>query len=445
MKLPSAFERLKRFKIPRVLLPVVIVVLSIFVTVLLTIIKTPLQTQRTVVPQIPVSVMEVQPQTFTINLHSHGNVNPYHKTPMGAEIAGRVVEVTMQFQVGSFFEQGDVLMRIDSRDYEAEVKQAQSSVSSARSKLAREEGLANAALHDWRELRPDRPLSEANPLTLRKPQLEEAKAEMESALAKLQKAEFNLTRTVIRAPYNGLVRERNVDVGQYVSRGDILGLIYGTDYAEVRLPLPEQQLDYIDLPDGTSHTYPLVSLRASIAGTAHYWYAQIVRTENVLDERSRSLFAVAMVADPYGINENSDVDHGYTPLRYGTFVEAIINGRTMDNLVVLPRDLLLHDNTIWVVEDLHLQTRAVKVLRTEGDQMYVYSGLENGELVNMSPLGSVFPGTAVEISKRLQADALNAQGVQEANHENSVADLKLHTSQNTPQINNESRMERLPQ
>lgn len=428
----------------RVWMPVIVIAISIAVTVLLTLTRAPLEIQRAPTPVIPIEVMEVQPRAVKISLRSHGNVMPYRQTVVGAEISGKIVEVLDSFFVGAFFKKGDVLMHIDDRDYQAEVKQAQSSVSSARSKLALEQGLTNAALRDWRALHTNKSVAEVNPLTLRKPQLEEAEARLESALATLQKAEFNLDRTIIRAPYNGLVRERYVEVGQYVSLSARLGLLYATDYAEIRLPLPEQQLNYIDIPQVGSQVYPLVSLSVATGGQTHRWYARVMRTENVLDERSRTLFVVASVEDPYGLDRDNHLSADYVPLRYGTFVQALVNGRTMEDLVVLPRDLLLNQDTIWVVEESRLSSRVVDVLQTEGENIYVRDGLKAGELVNLTPLGTVLSGTEVTIVKQLPPADLRIDDIDKTPHQNTMPLLKFSDSeQPLDRTNNASQMERL--
>lgn len=457
-----------------ILSPVGLIVLSIVIAVALTMNRAPLATYEEASQQIQapaadgsqpaqalaadgsqrvqVLAMEVQPQTLTLRLRSYGNVMPHRQTELSTEVSGSVVEVLPQFLVGGFFEKGDILMRIDERDYRAELKQAKASVASARSRLALEQGLADGALRDWRMLRPELSPEKANPLTLRKPQLEEAKGGLESALAMLQKAESNLMRTVVRAPYNGLVRARYVDVGQYVSVGENLGLIYSTDYAEIRLPLPEQQLGYIDLPNRHTTTYPLVSLSAVVGDSEHYWYARIVRTENVVDEHSRHLFVVASVADPYGISTRDDINPDYVPLRYGTFVRGTIDGRTIDNLVVLPRSLLYTENTVWVIEGTRLVSRTVSVLQTDGDEIYVHEGLNPGEVVNLSPLGYVLPGTEVLIKERVAPDHFIVATAHQARHENTISEASKAASDVTGFADHANRgdtnrveMERLPQ
>lgn len=405
----------------RVAVPVGLIVFSTAVVWVLTVNKPPLAKKKEELVRLPVHAMIAEPEDVAIQLRSYGNVMPYKQTELSAEVAGNVVSVLPQFLVGSFFNRGDILLRIDDRDYEADLKQAESVVARARSKLALEESRSNSALQDWLALHPGRTAVDANALTLRKPQLEEARAELESALANRSKMQSNLERTVIRAPYNGLVRTRLVDEGQFVSRGGVLGLIYATDYAEIRLPIPEKQLEYLDLPDGRTDGHPLVSLGASVGDTTYYWYGRIVRAENVLDERSRNFFVVAMVSDPYGLGLLPKARSSYVPLRYGVFVNAVIRGRTLENLLVLPRNLLNTDNTVWVIENQLLRERTVKVLQTDGSEIYVYEGIAAGEMVNMSPLGSILPGTAVEVVEQVQGGQQAPLDISEERaHQNSL-------------------------
>jgi multidrug efflux pump subunit AcrA (membrane-fusion protein) len=239
---------------------------------------------------------------------------------------------------------------------------------------------------------------EPSDLTLRKPQLAEALAAVQAAEAELQEAERDLQRTRIKLPYDGLVRSKGVDVGQFVSPGTPLGVTFAIDTAEIRLPLSSGDIAYLDLPSATrldrANRIP-VTLTAENSGFGDRWEAEIVRTEGVVDERSRVIYAVAEVVDPYGVLGLSRQPE----LKMGAFVRAEIQGLRADNVVVLPRAVLLPDDTILVAnDDRKLEIRPVTVARAEPRRVYLSDGVEEGELVITTSLDVPIPGTQLAIS-----------------------------------------------
>lgn len=223
-----------------------------------------------------------------------------------------------------------------------------------------------------------------------------AAASLREAEAALEQARRDLERTELRAPYAGRVREKLVDVGQFVERGTPVARLYAVDYAEIRLPIPDEEMAFLDLPldyRGAAHqgAGPTVILRADFAGGRHAWEGRIVRTEGEIDPRSRMIHAVARVDDPYGRGTP-----GRPPLHVGLFVEAEILGRELPGAVVLPRAALRGDGRILVVDaDDRLRGRQVDVVRVDGEQAIIRSGLAAGERVCVSPLETVTDGTKV--------------------------------------------------
>ncbi|MEJ2089653.1 MAG: efflux RND transporter permease subunit [Gammaproteobacteria bacterium] len=265
-------------------------------------------------PVLLVDVIPAVPTTVDLNVRAQGTVTPRTQTTLVSEVSGQILEVSATFVSGGFFKAGELLVRIDDRNYRAELKRAEAAVAAARTVLVREQGLADYAKEDWEKLRRS---EAATALALRKPQMAEALAQLTFAEADLEKRQGDLARTVIRAPYDGMIREKRADMGQYVSPGTQLAEVFAVDVVEVRLPLPDKDLPHVALDD-----HPAVHLSASIGGTRHEWDGSIVRTEGVFDVRSRVLHAVAQVQDPY--NQRSDLWR--YPLRVGTFVDAEIEG-----------------------------------------------------------------------------------------------------------------------
>jgi RND family efflux transporter MFP subunit len=301
-----------------------------------------------------------------------------------------------------------VLLRIDPRDYETNLLRAEAALKSTESNLAQEKGRAQVAEQEWQKLPKGSQRSQAaKDLYLRKPQLDQAQSQMLAAQADLNTAQDNLERTIIRAPYDALIRSKHSELGQFVAAGSPLADIFSVEYAEIRLPIPQNKLDYLELPglSGTDRG-SAIDLYTDVGGEVKHWTAHLHRTEGVFDERSRVLYAVAQIEDPYGL-QHPDRE----PLRIGTFVNANIEGRELADIVPLPRYVMRAGNNLWVVDKSnHLRNRQVTLLRTGGDLVYISGGLDNGDLVSLTTLDSSLDGTEVRIESSTPSNLLDQNG-----------------------------------
>lgn len=341
-----------------------------------------------------VETIPAEVRSFNFIIQSQGTVRPRTQTTLVAQVSGIVVSVSEDFVPGGFFRAGEVLLEIDPSDYRTAVKRAEATLASREAKLAEETSRSEQAVKDWRNLGR---AGDPPDLVMRKPQLADALANVQAAEAEVEKARRDLRRTRISVPYDGLLRDRRVDIGQYVTPGTQLGVSFAVDTAEIRLPLAAADLAYLDLPpsiDTQVEDYPDVSLSAEIGGVTKTWDAHLIRTEGVLDESSRVLYAVASVVDPYGLLGQSDQEE----LRMGTFVRAAIDGRYVNNVVVLPRYVLRNDNTVLVANsERELEVRDVSVARAEARQVFITDGISDGELVVTTTLEAPIPGTHLAI------------------------------------------------
>ena len=338
-----------------------------------------------------VRVLAVEPTRIQMTTKTHGTVEPRTESELIPEVSGRITSISNAMVSGGFFSQGEILMTIDSLDYEEALEQARAGLARAVSELnnaqrGHERQLDLAKNNLTSDAQKDDALN----------RLSVAKASVREIKARLSRAERDLKRTRIRAPYDGRVRTEKVDVGQFVNRGAAIAMIYATDISEVRLPINDEQLAFIDLSlaaDGFSTNKPvMVSLMADFAGAKHSWQGSIVRTEGELDPRTRMLNVVAQVHRPY------EQLQGRPPLAVGLFVEAEIHGATFDDIVVVPRVALRPNNQVYIVDDAgKLRFRNVEVLRIVEEEVFIQSGLKRGELVCISPLNSAIDGMAVRI------------------------------------------------
>jgi len=394
----------KQMKVLRVVLPLAILAVAVMAAVAMVSLRPTVETRPPDIKPPLVRVADVKMQDRQLTVTSQGTVSPRTESALVPEVSGRVIWVSPHFVSGGFFEKGEALLKVDSHDYEQAVIRSRADVANAKLRLAQEEAEFKVAHNEWEDLGK----GEATSLTLREPQLENAKAALAASEANLVTAERNLERTQIRASYVGRVRQKDVDVGQFVTIGSPVGVIYAIDFAEIRLPLPDSDLAYVDLPlvfrgQRANPKGPKVTLRANFAGEANEWEGRIVRTEGEIDSMSRMVHAVAQVTDPYGRGKNPD----RPPLAAGLFVEAEIEGHHVDDVVILPRAALRGEGQVLVVdEEDRLRFRDVDILRVTRKEVVIRGGLSAGERVCLSPLEAVTDGMKVrtEESERESAD-----------------------------------------
>jgi RND family efflux transporter MFP subunit len=397
----------------RYLLPLGLIVVSIAVVAVLVAIAQGKRPERKETTGQAVLVEAIPAELTSLNfaVYSQGSVAPRTETTLVAEVAGQVVSVSDNFIAGGFFREGEVLLQIDPSDYETALLRAQASLASRRAQLADQQARADQALKDWVNLGRN---GEPSDLVLRKPQLAEAMAGVQAAEAERKEAERDLQRTSIRVPYDGLVRTKLVDIGQYVAPGTPLGVSFAIDTAEIRLPLSASDLAFLNLPSATrldqAHRVPVV-LTSENSGSGETWQAEIVRTEGVVDESSRVVYAVAEVVDPYRVLGRSE----QAELKMGSFVRAEIQGLRVEDVVVLPRSVLRPDDTVLIAnEQRELEVRPVTVARAEPRNVYISDGIEAGELVVTTSMDAPIPGTRLAIAgehnEPATADAVDPEG-----------------------------------
>ena len=382
-------------RILQIFLPLVVIGIAGFAAIMMIRSRPPVETQPPVFSPPGVQVHRVTLTEVAMGVTSQGTVQPRTESQLVPEIAGRITWVSSSFAEGGFFEEGDVLVKIDPFDYEQALISSRSQLAQARLRLAQEQAEAEIAEREWNDLGRGDPRE----LTLRKPQLNEAQASIDAAEAGVVRAERDLERADIVAPYAGRVRQKNVDIGQFVRVGDMIATVYAVDVAEIRLPLPDDQLAYLDLPlsyrGGRQQVQPAVTLRTTFAGEIHEWRGRVVRTEGEIDPVSRMVHVVAEVLDPYGPSANSN----QPPLAVGMYVEAEIEGQLIQNMAAVPRGALRgRDQVLVVSEDERLSFRNVDIFRSTTDVVYIRSGLSDGELVVISPLDTPTDGMRIKIA-----------------------------------------------
>ncbi|GAB4272210.1 MAG: efflux RND transporter periplasmic adaptor subunit [Deferrisomatales bacterium] len=336
-----------------------------------------------------VQVVEARAAEVALTVTAHGTVRPEAEVDVVPQVSGEVVEMSPNLATGGFVREGEVLLRIDPRDYELRVRAARAEVERADHELHKTREEAAAAREEWRQVYGDAPPPGDDSLLFRGPQLRQAQAGLEAARARLAEAELALERTGIRAPFDARVRSESVDRGQYVAAGKAVARLYATRAVEVVFPVSTDELGWIEPPH--PETGPRVVVEGRY-GTDGRWEGRMVRAEGVVDEASRTVGLVARVVRPFA--------PGRPPLPVGLFVEGRIEGRRLRGVIPLPREALREGNLVWTVEGSGvLRFRPVEVARVEGDRVLVASGLEAGERVVVSRVDAASDGMAVRVAE----------------------------------------------
>ncbi|NKI35326.1 efflux RND transporter periplasmic adaptor subunit [Wenzhouxiangella sp. XN79A] len=327
-------------------------------------------------------------------IEAQGTVQPKTRTTLVSEVAGPIVWMSDDFIAGGLFEAGQDLARIDPSDYEAALLAAEAELAAARATLADEQARSDAAREDFRRLYGD--AREPGDLVVRLPQLARAEAAVQAREAAVMRARRDLERTRIRLPYDGMVIRRDTDLGQYVTPGTTLGVAFATDLAEVRLPMSDRELSFLDLPtraerDGLQRP---VTLTATVAGRPASWSATLVRTEGVVDENTRLTYVVAEIEDPYALAPDSD--HRSLPI--GTYVEAAIPGRDSTGLIVLPTEAVHGGNQVYLADaDDRLQVLTVDIVRKTTDRVYIDNRIGAEDRIVTTAIPAPVPGLQLRV------------------------------------------------
>ena len=336
----------------------------------------------------PVFYEVVTKKNITLKIFTNGEVKPLNEINLISQVSGQIVEAADEFVDGGIIKAGSPLVWIDDRDYKLAVISAESRVAQASKLLEREIAESELAKNDWEELG----LGEASPLTLRIPQLKEAEAAEKAALADLEKAKLNLERTIVKLPFQGIIREKRTGVGQFVGAGSILATAFSTEEVLIALPLTDTELSYLGLPlayeEEKPFTGPKVKFLSSVSNKTFEWEGRIVRTAGSIDPPTRLVYVYAEVINPYQQSP---------PLAIGMFVDAIIDGKTIKDGFLVPNSAINNNSNIYAIDkNDNLEIREIEVLGTENDYVIIKGEINEGERVVVSPLNNAKVGMSLK-------------------------------------------------
>ena len=349
---------------------------------------------------IKTRVKELSVRDYPVLVRTQGVVQPHNETTLSAQVSGQIVRISPAFEVGSYFNEGDVLVELDARDYKTQldIAEAQRLSTEASLKLATQDHNRIIDLFENDNIGTQADVDQAIATQA------QAAAQLDQVLAQLEQSKRDFERTTIRAPFAGRVRQKAVGVGQTVNPGMPLGDIFAVDFAEVRLPIAARERDFLELPEMDDDPPVDVVLRDSVSeNSEQLWNAKIVRTEGALDADSLELFAIARIDDPYGL------ESGHAPLRIGQPVEAAITGIILSDVIALPRGAVRQLDQINLVDqqDMTLLTLTIKPLWSDEEFVIVRDPrIEAGALLATTHLVYAPEGSKVEIISDVESPEL---------------------------------------
>ncbi|WP_318515488.1 efflux RND transporter periplasmic adaptor subunit [Photobacterium leiognathi] len=385
-------------------LPLVIIAIFIALSVLLLNNKKRPEQQKAQVRTPVLEVIRIEKQDVQLSVNSYGVVEPKYKAEVVSEVIGSVNYISPDFAVGKFVSKGDLLARLDDSDYHADLAQAEASLAQAQAKLKEEIARGKVAKKTLRDVSPNKKTA----LGLREPQRKQEEANVKFAKAGVERAKRNLAKTEIRAPFDALVKMKNINMGSYLTQGKLIGELYGTETAEIRLPITPNSFSYLDLNQLDSRKLNIEAQYGDIQ--INHWAAKLVRNEGIIDKDNRMIYLIAEVDDPYNLKSPLDKSSiksitslstsspslTLPVLQFGTFVTTTIQGKKVKDVIKLPRHVVRSEQVIVVDSQNKTQTRQVNVVRSDNENAYVIGGLEDGEFVSLIRADSLIDGTEVK-------------------------------------------------
>ena len=352
--------------------------------------------------EIPAKVVETmiaEPGAHRVLVPAMGIVRAEREVTLMPELAGMVVQQSENLVDGGLVHAGDPLIRLDARDLSTQLAVTKSELAQANLAVREETQQRRVAKAEWREV-PKGFSDESLQYVMREPHMDAAQARRSSVRSRIKKAKRDLQKTILRAPFDGVVLSESVDLGQVVGPNTPIARLAGTDRFLVQVNVPVSHLQFLDIPgiNAIGEFGSKAILRQSAGAGDEPREGRILRVLPAVEERGRMAQVLVAVEDPLGLKlEPGDRP---TPLLVGTYVEVEMQGRTLGNVVPLPRRALRDDERVFVVgDDGRLVTRRIEIVWRERGRVLVKTGLQQGDRVVLTPLPMATDGMLVEVAQ----------------------------------------------
>lgn len=343
-----------------------------------------------------VTVIPLHPATHQVIVTAMGTVVPSREIKLKTRVSGEIVSVHPEFRLGGFINKGAIVLKIDPSDYRLAVARKESAVVNGKYALKLEMGHQDVAKREWDLLNKNRPLNQkSNELALRKPHLKKAQAALAAAEADLKQARLNLSRTIVRAAFNGLVRTKSVDLGSQVSSQEQLAVLVGTDEYWVQAAIPVDRLKWIQIPRYRKDTGAPVRV---IYQNGFERKGKVLKLLGDLTPEGRMARILISIPDPLNIEPGSGQK---PPLLIGEYVRIEIQGKSLSNIYRVPRNALRDNTHLWLIDETErLDIRAVKTVWRSRDAVFIRQGLKRGDRLIVSDLSKPVPGTDLKAQRQ---------------------------------------------
>ncbi len=348
-----------------------------------------------------VEVMPAKLQDAIIEVSAMGTVKAASIVTVQPQVSGKIVWQSKSMVPGASVKKGETLVKVDARDYQLIVDQLQSQVAAAEVELQLELGRQAVAEREWELLGSEvETTEEGRLLALRKPQELTARAALKSAQAALQKAELDLSRTNIIAPFNALIQDESVDPGQMVTPGSPVAKLVGTDEFRIQASVSQSQLGHISIPGVNAKRGS--GVKVMLDGGQRD--GQVIGLMSDVDPMGRMARILISVKDPLALDDANSL-----PLLLGSYVNVQIMGREVEDVFVLPQ-LALHDSKVWVLDaEQRLSIRDINIVWARGEQAIVRGDIKEGEQIIASRISMPIDGMQLIINGAEQKDRLDPE------------------------------------
>ncbi|SBT11289.1 efflux RND transporter periplasmic adaptor subunit [Vibrio celticus] len=398
----------------KVLLPCFILIAGVFITSHFLEGKPP---GRTRVGEPPKRAVDIAPILFTQQTPSirvSGEVEPTLSVNLRSQLRGIVTDVNAQLLPGGFVSKGEKLLNIDSREHELAVLEAKANLARQQALFQAEDGRRKAAEIEYklsgRHLSP-----EQLTLVLRGPQLAQIKAELAKHEALLQRAELQLSRTSIYAPFDAQIADMTLSKGALLRDNTSLIDLVATDSFYLKVSVPASQLRLIDVPKTYTKTKAgteCLGASVTIKNPNEWQYNQsrkgcVVSQLPNLDSQIKSASLLIEIHDPLAIQPKNAQQ---PQVLLNAFLQAEIDTKPFDNVVKVPRRYLEKGQSIWVMDEQHkLASRNVSIAFREQDYVLIDKGLTQDEYIVTTPIPGAVSGIQLEARNLAQFESHNNQ------------------------------------
>ncbi len=398
----------------RLVLPLLIITIGIAFAKHLYDTKPVAKRVKPVIPPPLVETIVLQPIEHAVVISSMGKVISSQTISLKARVGGFVIETSPEFIAGGIYRKGDLMLKLDPKDFELVLKQQQAMLQKTEASLKLEMGKQEVARAEVKLMQnaSGKPISDAN-LALRVPHLEQIKAEIASITVDIEKARLNLERTTVRAPFNCMVINTNVEVGSQISSQEALATISGIDEYRIEATIPVDQLKWIDFPENIK-TAKRGSNVVITAKDGRKYHGEVIKLLGSLSDKSRLARILIRIEDPLCLKQSCG---NKNPLLIESYVQADIKGKTIENVFNLPRGAVRDGNKVWLVENIEnninvnthnskdeqnskkfmLVIKDIDPLWKDRESVYTNSGIKKGDILIISDLSSPVHGMSVKL------------------------------------------------